>query len=130
MAKTKAKKTGEMKSADYRHAGEKRTNIPPASIAAEGNVPRVPRVRYQYSPHLPPELRFDPSGKADQLPELIATAGRRLLTEKEQQQLADALRTHQPWLEWTGKREQQDRGFFQVDPVALHIHERVSTQAI
>ena len=41
--------------------------------------------------------------------------------------LADALRIHQPWLEWTGKREAKG---FKVDPVALHIHERVSTQAI
>jgi adenine-specific DNA-methyltransferase len=33
----------------------------------------------------------------------------------------------EPWLEWAGKREANG---FAVDPVALHIHERVSTQAI
>ena len=34
---------------------------------------------------------------------------------------------HEPWLEWAGKREEK---IFEVDPVALHIHERISTQAI
>ena len=41
--------------------------------------------------------------------------------------LADALRRHEPWLEWSGKRE---KPWFEVEPVALHMHERVSTQAI
>ena len=44
--------------------------------------------------------------------------------------LAEGLRRHEPWLEWSGKRE---RPWFAVDPVALrslHMHERVSTQAI
>jgi adenine-specific DNA-methyltransferase len=37
------------------------------------------------------------------------------------------LEAPQPWLEWAGKQEQPT---FEVDPVALHIHERVSAQAI
>lgn len=41
-----------------------------------------------------------------------------------------ALSNQQPWLEWAEKKEQYDRGWFEVDPVALHIHERVSAQAI
>ena len=41
--------------------------------------------------------------------------------------LASALKRHEPWLEWSGK---QERPWFVVDPVALHMHERVSTQAI
>ena len=41
--------------------------------------------------------------------------------------LTDALQRHEPWLEWSGKRE---KPWFEVDPVALHMHERVSTQAI
>ena len=41
--------------------------------------------------------------------------------------LADALRRHEPWLEWSGKRE---KPWFEADPMPLHIHERVSTQAI
>ena len=36
-------------------------------------------------------------------------------------------RRHEPWLEWSGKRE---KPWFEVDPVALHMHERISTQAI
>lgn len=122
--------TPKVKTADYRHTREKRTNIPPAKIAAEGAVPKVSKARYHYSPHLPPVLRFDPTGSADRLPELIAEAGRRPLKAEEQRFLADALRQQEPWLEWATKREQHEKGFFDVDPVALHIHERVSAQAI
>ncbi len=64
---------------------------------------------------------------ADRLPALLETARHRALTEDEAAALAEALRRHEPWLEWTGKRE---RPWFEVDPVALHMHERVSTQAI
>lgn len=131
-SKGNAQKT--LETLDYRHKGAKRKNNPPAPLAGEGTVPAVPKVRYEYSPHLPPVLRFDATGTADKLPQLIAEAGRRPLTEKEQRLLADALRTHEPWLEWAGKRESDSvtrgRGWFEVDPVALHIHERVSSQAI
>ena len=111
----------------YRHKGEKRRNIPPAALAAEGRVPAVPKLQYSYSPRLDPRLRFDLSGAADKLPELIEKAKREPLTDAEARQLAEALRRHDPWLEWAGKRE---AGGFAIDPVALHIHERVSTQAI
>src|SRR5215471_10900368 len=110
------------KTADYRHTQEKRTNIPPAKIAAEGPVPKVPSVRYEYNPHLPPVLRSDPTGSADRLPDLIAEAGRRPLKPDEQRLLGEALRQHEPWLEWAAKREQHEKGFFEIDPVALHIH--------
>jgi len=112
---------------DYRHEAEKRKNIPPAKIAAEGTVPAVPKARYEYNPHLPPVLRFDQHGEADKLPELLAKATREPLTDDEAKLLAEALGKHEPWLEWTGKREAKS---FEVDPVALHIHERVSAQAI
>lgn len=77
------------------------------------------------NPGLDPKLRFDDSGRADRLPELLETARIRALTVDEAQILAEALRTHQPWLEWAGKREAKG---FSVDPVALYIHERVSTE--
>jgi adenine-specific DNA-methyltransferase len=115
---------------DYRHEGQTRKNIPPAQIAAEGTVPAVPKVAYTYSPRRPPVLRSDPTGRADDLPELLAAATRRPLRQDEALELAQALRVHEPWLEWAGKREQHQRGGFTVDPVALQIHERVSAQAI
>jgi adenine-specific DNA-methyltransferase len=111
---------------DYRH-GEKRKNIPPAGLAAQGKVTEVPKTRYFYDPHLPPVMRFDETGASDQLPELLETARKRPLTEEEAQLLAEGLKNRQPWLEWSGKRE---KAWFDVDPVALHIHERVSAQAI
>lgn len=55
------------------------------------------------------------------------TARQRALNEEEVRILAAALRKHEPWLEWSGKRE---KPWFEVEPVALHMHERVSTQAI
>jgi len=115
---------------DYRHDEATRKNNPPAKIAAEGIVPIVPKAIYHYSPRRPPTLQFDPHGDADDLPELVRDALSRPLTENEARLLAEALRDREPWLEWAEKREQHERGFFEVDPVALHIHERISTQAI
>lgn len=112
---------------DIRHPGAKRKNNPPAKIAAEGSVPVVPKADYAYNPHLAPVLRFDPNGRPDALPELLAKARRSPLSDDEARLLAEALRKQEPWLEWTGKREKPG---FAVDPVALHIHERVSAQAI
>ena len=84
------------------------------------------RIRIQPAP--PPNLRSDPNGDADKLPELLQIAQQRALTAEEAKTLADALRHYDgPWLEWAGKQETKS---FTVDPVALHIHERVSAKAI
>lgn len=105
-----------------------RRNIPPAGLEGQGRVEEAPRVRYHHNPHLPPVLRSaDDPAPADQLPELLQTARERPLSDDEARVLAAALRRHEPWLEWSGKRE---RPWFEVEPVALHIHERVSTQAM
>ena len=112
--------------ADYRYDATRKNN-PPAALASQGHVREIPKQRYHYDPHLPPALRFDETGESDRLPELLQEATRRKLTPKEADILADALRNHQPWLEWTGKREKR---WFDVDTVALHIHERVSARAI
>ena len=112
---------------DYRHPGATRPNNPPAALAAEGRTPLAPRITYTYSARLDPALRSDPSGHADALPPLLEKAIREKLTTEEATLLARMLRRHEPWLEWAGKRETPG---FAVDPVALHIHERVSAQAI
>jgi adenine-specific DNA-methyltransferase len=106
----------------------KRKNIPPAGLEAQGSIKEAPKLRYEYNPHLPPALRSAlDAATADRLPDLLATARQRALTEEEARLLAEALRRHEPWLEWSGKRE---KPWFEVEPVALHMHERVSTQAI
>jgi adenine-specific DNA-methyltransferase len=110
----------------YKHS-DKRKNIPPAGLAAHGKMTRESPQRYHYDPHLSPVLRFDDTGEADRLPELIEKGQQEPLTKEEAELLAEALRDHQPWLEWAGKREKR---WFDVDPVALHIHERASAQAI
>ena len=106
----------------------KRKNIPPAGLEAQGEVRDEPPLRYEYNAHLPPTLRWaGDADAADRLQEIVATARRRALTREEAAALGEALRQQQPWLEWSGKREQP---WFEADPVALHLHERVSTQAI
>ena len=112
---------------DYRHDTATRKNNPPAGIAAQGKLQETPKQKYAYNPHLPPNLRSDPNGDADKLPELLQIAQQRPLNTEEAKTLADALRHHSPWLEWAGKQETKS---FSVDPVALHIHERVSAKAI
>ncbi len=111
---------------DYRH-DTKRVNNPPAGIAARGKINEPPKGEYAYNPHRPPRLRFDENGDADRLPELLQKAKNQVLSEEEVNLLNEALQQHEPWLEWSGKQETQS---FTVDPVALHIHERVSAKAI
>src|SRR3954465_6929720 len=99
-AKAAAAESGLDKVTDYRFPEATRKNNPPAKIAAEGHVPLIPKAEYLYSPRRPPELRFDLTGRADQLPELLATTRQRKLTEAEASVLAEALRVNEPWLEW------------------------------
>jgi adenine-specific DNA-methyltransferase len=112
---------------DYRHKNVTRLNIPPAGLEARGEIAREKRIKWAYNPHLAPALRFDGTGKSDDIAALIDAAGKRKLEPEEMKRLQEAFRNHEPWLEWAGKREQQ---WCVADPVALHIHERISTQAI
>ena len=106
----------------------KRKNLPPAGLESHGRVGEVAPHRYEFNPHLPPTLRSSPDARdADRLPDIVQRAHKHALNEGEAQLLAAALRRHEPWLEWAGKRE---RPWFEVDPVALHMHERVSTEAM
>ena len=126
MPRPKRKDNPQTPATAYRHQA-KRKHIPPAGLPAQGEIKETPKLQFAYNPHLPPVLRFDPTGKADQLPELLREATRRPLSPEEARLLAEALRNHEPWLEWAGKREKKS---FEVEPVALHIHERISAQAI
>lgn len=88
--------------------------------------------RLSYDPHLSPVLRFDSTGQTDEIylhiREILERAQTGPLTPEETRTLSEALlRSRQPWLEWAGKGEKR---WFEVDPVALHIHERVSANAI
>ena len=111
---------------DYRHDDATRRNNPPAGIASHARLREQPKQEYAYNPHLPPILRFDDSAAADQIPELLEKA-KTGLNDDEIKILADALKDRAPWLEWAGKQEAKS---FAVDPVALHIHERLSAKAI
>ena len=105
-----------------------RKNIPPAGLESHGMVREEEPVQYHYNPHLPPVLRSSSDAAAtDRLSELLTAARQRPLSDDEARLLDEALKRHEPWLEWSGKRE---RPWFEVNPVALHMHERVSTQAL
>ena len=108
----------------YRH-DKLRKNNPPARIAAQGTLPPKRKMEYNYNPHLTPSLRFDDSGKID---ELLKKARQGPLSDEDLKILSDALKHHAPWLEWTGKKEAG--ATFRVDPVELNIHEHVSAEAI
>ncbi|MBX7215123.1 MAG: site-specific DNA-methyltransferase [Thermoflexales bacterium] len=111
----------------YKHQA-KRKNLPGSGLAAPNKAEERPKIRHEYNPHLPPVLRFDTTGQSDRLPALLAKLERgEKASADEIALLANALGKHEPWLEWSGKRE---KPWFEVDPVALHMHERVSTQAI
>jgi len=116
----------------FEHKSAKRKNIPPAKIAGEGTIPKVNKVQYSYSPHLSPVLRSDPDGSTDKIPEIVEKAliGKTLSASERELLRSIAANASQPWLEWAGKKAEHDRGVLEVDPVALHIHERVSAQAI
>ena len=76
MAKRKGRKAITGRAAQRRglpaRVGETKEQ-PPAKIAARGPCPSCP-IQYSYSPRRPPELRFDPTGGPDQLPNLLAEA--------------------------------------------------------
>lgn len=112
---------------DIRHTSSTRINIPPAGLVGRGKILKENKIVYEFNPHLPPVLKSDVTGKEDKILKLINDAKERKLTDDEIQFLTLAYNNHQPWLEWSGKKEQLR---CIVDPVALNIHERVSAQAV
>src|SRR4030042_4881592 len=118
--KADAGKAGAENVVDYRHKNVTRLNIPPAGLEARGEIAREKRIKWAYNPHLAPALRFDGTGRADDISELIAAAGKRKLEPEEMKSLQEAFRNQDPWLEWAGKRETQ---WGVAAPRALHIHE-------
>ena len=110
---------------DFEHADARRKNLPPAGSPPGDRVAEEPKVKFAYDPHRTPVLRFNEA--VARCRELLEKATRTNLSKEEAAELAAHLESEQPWLEWAGKREQPH---FEVEPVALHLHERVSAQAI
>jgi adenine-specific DNA-methyltransferase len=109
----------------FEYPDAKRKHIPPSGEMATNKVREEAKVKFAYDPHRTPALRFNE--QIARCRELLEKSTRTILQSEEAAELAQMLESEQPWLEWAGKREQTH---FEVDPVALHIHERVSAQAI
>ena len=109
----------------HRHADATRKNLPPAGGDAQQEVGHEQKIVYAFDPHRSPELRFN--GQIGRLKDLLVKATQEKLSTEEAAEFAKLIESEQPWLEWAGKRENPN---FSVDPVALHIHERVSAEAI
>lgn len=110
---------------EFKYPEASRKNLPPAGSPPGERVAEQPKVRFAYDPHRPPTLQFNEG--INRYKALLEKAAHTSLSREETTELARALEAPHPWLEWTGKREQSH---FEVEPVALHIHERVSAQAI
>jgi adenine-specific DNA-methyltransferase len=109
----------------HRHADATRKNLPPAGGDAQQELGQEQKIVYKFDPHRSPELRFN--GQIGRLKDLLVKATQEKLSTEEAAEFAKLIESEQPWLEWAGKRENPN---FSVDPVALHIHERVSAEAI
>ena len=109
----------------HRHADATRKNLPPAGGDAQQEVGHEQKIVYAFDPHRSPELRFN--GQIGRLKDLLVKATQEKLSAEEAAEFAKLIESEQPWLEWAGKQENPN---FSVDPVALHIHERVSAEAI
>ena len=110
---------------DFEYPDAKRKNLPPAGSPPGERVKEEVKVKFAYDPHRAPVLRFNE--RIARCRELLEKSTHDRLTKDEAAELAAHLESEQPWLEWAGKREQPH---FEVEPVALHLHERVSAQAI
>lgn len=132
MARTK-KNTGDGGTpvSSFQHGDAARLNIPEATETQAGLSKGKKRV-YRYSPHLSPKLQFDSTGKSDKVPTIIekVLAGQKLTDDETEILRSIGQQNVQPWLEWATKQEQEAKKSFTVDDVILHIHERVSAQAI
>lgn len=132
MARTK-KNTGDGGTpvSSFQHGDAARLNIPEATETQAGLSKGKKRV-YRYSPHLSPKLQFDSTGKSDKAPTIIekVLAGQKLTDDETEILRSIGQQNVQPWLEWATKQEQEAKKSFTVDDVVLHIHERVSAQAI
>lgn len=129
MAKKRTSKKSSIETTHFTY-DEKRTHIPPSRIAGHGKYPHVEKPTYAYNPHLSPQVRIDPTAESDRYEKLVEASATRPLTPTEVQTLRDGLKQHHPWLEWAGKREAETTDGFSVDPVVLHVHERVSPEAV
>lgn len=115
----------------HHHPDHQRPLIPDAAVTL-GDLPKTKRQDYAYNPHLDPILLSDPTRAAERILSIIDKVEKGVAINEEDKRILKSVATayEQPWLEWSGKREACERRRFQVDDVLLHIHERISPQAI
>lgn len=115
----------------HQHTDHQRPVIPDAGVTS-GDLPKAKRQEYAYSPHLDPILRSDLTGAADRVGAIVDKVEQGVTLSVDEKRILRSVASayEHPWVEWAGKNEAEMRKIFQVDDVGLHIHERVSSQAI
>jgi len=131
MARSKKTNESQITMSSFHHGTSTRLSIPEATETRAG-LSKGKKQKFTYNPHLPPKLRFDDSGVWDSIRAILAKVsnGEKLTGDESEILKVLAKCESQPWLEWAAKIEQQSQGRFAVDDVVLHIHERISAEAI
>ncbi len=103
----------------YRHS-DKRKNNPHVGMVDTSSDEVEGQTSWACDPHIDPTLNFD-TARADierLIDDALASGDEAVM----RQALEELKRLHAPYLNWTGKAE---RTSFEVDTVALHVHERI-----
>lgn len=131
MARSKKSENPEPLVNSFQYGSESRVNIP-ESTETQAGLSKGKKREYSYNPHLSPQFRFDETGTWDRVRDVIdkSIAGKKLSADEIVLLKSVAELGAQPWLEWAGKQENHAKGNFGVDDVVLHIHERISAQAL
>lgn len=109
----------------YEHKDKKRLNNPPVGLVTPKTDKDGKKRKYQYDPHLDPQLQFDTSRK--NIEDVIDRGLSAKTLEKAKSSLAQLKALQQPYLNWAGKAEHTS---FEVPTVSLHVHERIDPKTI
>lgn len=109
----------------YEHKDKKRLNNPPVGLVTPKTDKDGKKKKYQYDPHLDPQLQFDTSRK--NIEDVIDRGLSANTLEKAKSSLAQLKALQQPYLNWAGKAEHTSFG---VSTVSLHVHERIDPKTI
>lgn len=115
----------------HQHTDHQRLVVPDAGVT-NSRISDAKIQAYSFNPHLEPILRSDSTGNTDKVESIIEKIEMGVsLSDQEKVIIRTVAQSYrQPWLEWSSKIETEAKKSFNIDDVFLHIHERISSQAI